>query len=290
MRPPDLSRLSISAAPGEDPESWLDALRRADWAGAAVLKEESGDWVCRLDLHVGGRRRTVVAKRRAVRGPWNALKILLRLGRFDRHRRGALWLLDHGFVTARPLLHLRRAGVAAAEELLILEFLPGRTLLEALARRGTGIRLEHAIARRIGRQIARLGAAGRYNRDHKPSNLLLVGGDGPEQARHGGDAAPEVAILDCVAIRRGRRGAPAMFASLAIEPLGTGCLPRRALCMTAIDAWARDAARGGEAGGSAAAARRRAAARACWRAARRLVVEHGDPRPRSDPLRRARPG
>jgi hypothetical protein len=281
--------MSISAAPGEDPDAWLDALRRADWSGAAVLKEESGDWVCRLDLDVGGRRRTVVAKRRAVRGPWNALKILLRLGRFDRHRRGALWLLAHGFLTARPLLHLRRAGLAAAEELLVLEFVPGETLLEAMARRGTGVRLEHSIARRVGRQVARLGAAGRYNRDHKPSNLLLVGGAGPQSNGDGADGAPEVAILDCVAIRRARRGVPAMFASLAIEPLGTGCLPRRALCMRAIDAWARDAVGGGEGGGSAAAARRRAMARACWRAARRLVAAHGDPRPRSDPLRRAPP-
>jgi hypothetical protein len=131
----------------------------------------------------------------------------------------------------------------------------GRTLLRVMDRGGLAVRQEQALARAVGAQVAAFGAT--YNRDHKPSNLIVTREDGP----------PTIAVIDCVAVADGA-DAERMFTSLVLEPLGCGCLPRRSLLARALAGYTPDRDR----------------RRTIWRDVARRVREHGDPTPKVNPL------
>jgi len=153
-------------------------------------------------------------------------------------------------------------------------------LLELLAHPepigGAMVRIQHRVAAVAGRQIAEmtLGRQRYWNRDHKPSNLIV---------QDTSSIAPSICVVDCVGVREGSMRlskAPwcRMFASLYIEPLGCGCQPRRALCYRVIQQFVIASM----ARPTKSAMRR--AVRKLWRATRLRVERHGDPRPRVDPF------
>ena len=248
--------------------------------------------------------RPVVVKRWSLDG-LSKLKASLGAGRGQRHWAGAAWLARHKIATAPCLVLGHAADAGRRRDYLVMECLDGPTVLEVLrgARRrdarempradagagrdpgapaaqfggrAIGIREELAIARELGRQISHMIAHGRFNRDHKPSNLIVV-------RRAGG---MRVAVVDCVAILPLSRGGGAgqaverMLASLVIEPLGDGVPPRRSLALATLRA-----VLGLERGGGAAvrqAGKRRM--RGLWMSIAARVSAHGDPTPKVKPL------
>jgi tRNA A-37 threonylcarbamoyl transferase component Bud32 len=251
-------------APGADARRWLDLLGGFDPAGATVLKDD-GDtavWRARLD------GRDVVVKRWRLRSASSRVKSALRSWRGDRHWRGARRLLEGGIQTGEPWVLAVGPGV----QWLVMEWVPGRTVLEHLATRDLGPREELGGAAAVGDLVAATVRAGLFNRDGKPSNLIMV--QSPQGA--------EIAVIDCVGIRRSRdpvSSAMRMLASLYVEPSGCGCPPRRPLILAAIQAMASDLnARDQKSG------KTKDAVRTFWNVAGMLVRLHGDPKPRVDPL------
>jgi hypothetical protein len=260
-------------AAGESAREWRRALEAFDPGAAATLKEDGDTGVYLAEIQ----GRAVVLKRWELRTLGARLKAVVRAGRADRHWRGAAWLAGHGIRTARTLALATEHRRGRPRRWLVMEALQGRTVLEHLSAGDLSVRQEHAVARRLGAMLIELQRHGRMNRDSKPSNLIVVLAD---------SASPEVAIVDCVAIRRSRAGVrdlTRMFASLYIEPLGCGCPPRRGLAMAAVHGawWELDAA--GQRGAL------RLVAKGAWRAAARVIAAHGDPTPRVNPLVETRP-
>ena len=266
---------SVRVAAGEDRGAWRAAVARLEEGpgpGAALIKAEESARVWAGPVRLGAGTRDVVVKRWAGRGPLDRLKVIIGLGQLSRQWRGAAWLAGHGFAAARPLALATRRWSGPAMQVLVMERVPGPTVLawHARARRRGARRL--GVARALGALAARMAVAGRWNRDFKPSNLVLEGGQA---------GAPRIVQLDTVAIRRTRARDHAlerMLASLVIEPTGTGHPPGRNVCLAAVLAAARALDPG------APPERGRAAARRLWRRVARRVEAHGDPRPAVDPL------
>lgn len=237
-------------AEGEDSVAWQAALEGFDPGKAEVLKIDgsAGVWGATL----GGR--DCVVKMWEYRGIWGRVKMQVRASRGWRHWRGARWLEENGFATAPTEALMSERGDGVVREWLVMRRLDGPTVLEILEYSLVGTRREHALAGALGEQVSEMVARGRFNRDHKPSNLIVTGWT---------EGVPTVAVIDCVAIRKCRRfdfGAMRrMLASLYIEPLGVGSPPRRGLCMRALEA---------------------IRAREWWWLIVGAVQEHGDPRPR----------
>ncbi len=254
----------IRTAPGEDGRAWAAALSDPAWeSNATLLKRDTTTTVHRATL----RGREVVIK------TWRLsagakLKSLLASSRAHRHWRGAAWLAAHGFRTATCYALLRNPGT----EVLIMEALPGKSVLHHLADRDLTVRQQHALAAELGRVVARFRARSdwrghAHNRDHKPSNLIATSLD-----------PPQVAIIDCVAIRHDWFDSDQpfrMLADLLIEPLGVGHPPRRTLMMRALLAYFRELD---------TAPDRAKALRHFWQEVTDTIRAHGDPTPRVNPL------
>jgi len=258
--------------------AWLES--PATIGSASVLKADAGSWVRGLPGPAGCGFEEVVVKCRPDAGPGESFKRLTRSTRGDRQWRGAEWLAAYGFLTPRSLV-LARAEVDGVRcEILVMERLAGRSVLEHLAAGvektagSLSVREQHVAAKRVGEMIANLSRAGRYNRDGKPSNLIVTLGTA-------GDIA--IGIIDTVAIRRDAwfdsDELEWMLARLYIEPVGCGFPPRRALCMRAVLA-----AVGADAGKS------RETVREVCELASHFVQRHGNPVPRVDPLESSRSG
>lgn len=242
-------------------------------AGARILKDDRRSTVVRMDHTPAG---SVVVKTRLLNRVRDRLDTLLTRTQLERQIRGARTLQRIGVATAEPLLLVRGADRAtgAARESLVTRALPGRTLLhlmDDIARgpaQAPSFAAQRAVARTLGRQLQRFAAAGLFNRDHKPSNLIVMFNDSP----------PEVAVIDTVAIRADRLkdGGLRMLTSLMLEPLGCGCPPPRTMRMRTLIAATTDDA---HPHGAPLIARK-----AAWRAVAQAVHEHGDSRPRVNPL------
>lgn len=253
------------AAQGESLAEWSHAL--GSWLGredqSQVLKRDQATLVVAATL-LG---RAVVVKRWTLRG-MSRLKSAMGAGRGVRHWNGAAWLARHTIPTARCLALAHDSLDGTRRDWLVMERLAGQSVLEMLAGGATSPRRELAVARALGEQIRHMIAHGRFNRDHKPSNLIVL---------EASDATPHIAVIDCVAIlptaRAGGAGAAMerMLASLVIEPLGVNIPPRRSLMLASLlAAVGQDGAR--------------ASARTLWRAVAARVAAHGDPVPRINPL------
>lgn len=190
----------------------------------------------------------------------------------QRHWRNAETLADAGVRTAKPLLLFRFHKHGDAFETLIMEALGERTLLHVLddIRRGVcdiPFPALCALARAVGDQVRAVVATGRFNRDHKPSNIVPV--------RDDANGAPRwtPAIVDVVDIRHdgARTGGARMLASLMIEPIGVRCPPSRTMRMRALKGATADAPR--------------AARKTAWRGVEQMINAHGDPTPRVNPLK-----
>lgn len=255
-------------APGIDPAAWLHALAGGAWLPASKLLKSDGDaWVRRATLE----GHDVVIKCRPA-GRHETLKRFARSTRGDRHWRGAAWLASHALDTAEPLLLADALVDHAPCELLVTAYVDAPTLLQLLHAHDLSVRQQHAVARAVGQHLRAMLAGGRHNRDGKPSNLLLI----PDADTF------RVVTLDCVAIRRGRsfRAYKRSLANLLLEPIGTGCRPRLALCARVVreltgppprnpderNLWWVDRAYS-------------------WYRVKEHIEAHGDPTPRVDPLK-----
>ncbi|MBX3381354.1 MAG: hypothetical protein KF805_14760 [Phycisphaeraceae bacterium] len=237
--------------------------------------------------------RTVVVKWRELFSFNDRVKCAVGASRSFRQWRGARMLARAGIPAARPLALLVQYGLSPAEthagpsqsranprEWLILECIPGKTVLQHLADRELSLRDQHALARAVGVQAGAMLRAGLCNRDHKPSNVIASFEDG----------VPIVTLVDTVAIRR--RSNPGemvrMLATLLIESIGVGVAPRGAIAFRVL----RDACAAWLEGtlarplGSHPGDRKalRALIRSTARRIDQYVRFHGDPTPKDNPL------
>jgi len=268
----------IRLAESENGSPWADALGDSSWqTRARHLKADRGSSVHVADFC--GRR--VVVKCWSMRGLKRRVQQVISSTRGLRHWAGAVWLSGHGIATASPVALLRGHRAGSPVECLVMEFLDGRSVLEHLGDGDLSPATEHALARCLGVQIHRIVSLGRFNRDHKPSNLIVTSAE----ADH-----PEVAIIDCGAIRR--RGAnrkaarERMLAMLLIEAIGCRCPPRRTLRLrAALAALGAPGAPIGQPGASRPDRRTlKRELRGLITAVDDRIARHGDPTPRVNPL------
>lgn len=184
-----------------------------------------------------------------------------------RQWRGAELLMKHGFAAARPMVVFRARGMVVGEaatirdesrqaesrvsfspalsqgergaaarraglvEVLVLEWLPGKTLLQHMADGDLSLKQEHALADAVGVLAGTMLDKSLATRDFKPSNIVV-------SWHHG---VPRVGLVDTADVGRVRGCAArlSMAFALAVEPRGLRCLPRRALCWRAIKAIVR---------------------------------------------------
>lgn len=279
LRPPIPSPVSPlrsrRAAPGIDADAWSAALAALDPATLTTLKEDASTAVLAGTL-LG---EPVVLKAWRLTAPVARLRAHLGLSRAHRQWHGAALLVRHALPTAAPIALLFDTRDAPPAEWLILPRLTGPTLLDLLAvihadPRAVPARAQHALARALGEQLHRFSAVGLFNRDHKPSNLIITT-----------PPAGEPHVIDTVAIRPVRSGdwrpLRRMLTSLMLEPLGCRVPPRRALRLRVLATLI--------AAQSPALPRdlRRQALRGAWQSITRLIEAHGDPTPKVDPLNRA---
>lgn len=273
-------------APGESAAAWLSALSTFNPADASPLKEERDD--ATLLARLNGR--DVVLKRWSLPTLWDRLKHIARASRAWRQWRGAERLAAANIPAARGLTIATEYGRISdglptdptrwhrrpPRAWLIMDVAPGHSVLEHLASvagHTLSPREQHAVARALAAMLGQLHAAHLYNRDGKPSNLLVSGFDAAGLAR--------ITVIDTVGIRTGfpARGTIITLKNLCMEPLGHGCPPRKAL-MARVIASLDDAAPRSSAS--------RAWRRDLWRDVAAAVKAHGDPTPRVDILSVAR--
>lgn len=298
-----ISRCDRGVAPGFDWARWLES---GHWArDAQTLKHDAESSILAVRTPSGldslpDLRAGLVIKVRAATGALETLKRAAGASRGIRQWRGAEWLRTHGFQSAAPLALARARVQGRVCELLILQRLSGPTVLEVASlatggsrsgekEAGWSAREEHAVAKACGQHVAGLVRAGRYNRDGKPSNLIVTGLPRRGRGMRAGREVPPaeqvgISVIDTVAIRRivgGRtRALEGMLARLYIEPLGCGTPPRRALCMRAVQQAVLEL--------HGQVVKRHV--HGVWRRAARLVQGHGDPTPRVMPGRGHEPG
>ncbi len=199
----------------ETAPAWTEALAAFDAGSATVLKRDGGSAVYRARMV----NRDVVVKVREMRGLKERIKLWADNTRGVRHWNGAEWLMSQGIATARPYVLAIERRPEGMREWLVLRMLSGKTLLQHMADQDLSVKQEHSLARQLARQMYSLTMANRFNRDHKPSNLILV----PDTEGF------RPALIDCVGIRKGGHMFWRMFHALAVEPTGLGILPRKAI-------------------------------------------------------------
>jgi tRNA A-37 threonylcarbamoyl transferase component Bud32 len=245
--------------------AWREALADRPWVRGERIKMDGDRGVWRTSA-LGS---VVCVKVRPARGLRRA-RAGLGLTDLGRSVRGAHLLARAGVGCARVFAH----ALVGADEVLVTEWLEGPTLLERLA---SGDEVGRAsMLDRAGDLIGHQLRAGLFNRDHKPSNVIVTSADG------------SLGLVDVGGVRRTMRSGSGMVvcgarmcASVAIEPMGVGYgLSEAELDLVVASAAA--AACSGVVSVSPGYLRPRMA-----RLVRRLIETHGDATPRVDPLRSA---
>lgn len=209
--------MQVAGAAGlGDPETLrallLDAVRGA-FEPEERYKADGRSEVVRF---VCGERRWVL-KRYRTPGLRTRLLHGIRYSPSWREWRAALRLASHGVRGCPPLALIHQPeGIGCAQSLL-LPFVEGERLDDVLRRGaspGAGDSLEAcrrlALARGLGRQMGLISRAGLANRDHKPTNLLIV----PDRDGAGGVDGAQPVLIDPAGVRR-RRSARAVWRMLA---------------------------------------------------------------------------
>lgn len=185
--------------------------------------------------------------------------------RLWRQARGSERVRSCGVPTAVAYAIVRGInGSGHRVEALILERVEGTTLLRAAAERTLGQRETRVLLDRVGEGVGTLHSSGLYNRDHKPSNLIVSADEA---------GAPLPVLIDTADIRR-RGPADAlerMLAKLLIEAMGTG-----------VAVHAREQVRVARAALSWSGRQREL--RDLLSAVGSIIAAHGDPTPKDDPL------
>ncbi len=261
---------------------WADALRTFNPDLAHALKREGAGGV--FAARLAGL--DVVVKIIPL-SPWARVKALLRQSRGWRQWHGTATLESLRIPTALTLALATRSSPPA--QLLVLEALPGRSLLHHLKDASLNtlpIRQERRLVNGLARTIGRLHALGFCNRDGKPSNLIVL------DQNPSADAL-SVAVIDAVAIHPAGADAPRalarMLASLIIEP--SGCripirqsLRRRTLRAILAESWASSPPAAGDAPDEDFARWERQSARHFWRITSEIIATHRNAKPKIDPL------
>jgi len=207
--PPTHDTAPARADDSFDADAAVAAIRGVDWPGdAVVLKDRPDGTVLRRTL-LG---RDLIFKSEPVSSAYRRLQVRVGLSRGRRTWDGARWLIAQGVDAARPLALLDGRSGERRVECLVLEALPGVTLLQHLGDEPDSQRTLD-IADAVGRNIATMFLAGRFNRDHKPSNMIVD------------PSEPRVSIIDTVAIRPiapGFEPLERMLAPLILEPSALG--------------------------------------------------------------------
>lgn len=188
--------------------------------------------------------------------------------RLSRQARGAARLESCGVHAIQPYAIVRGlTGEGEPVEALVMPRAEGPTLLRAALDRTINPHTARELLDQIGADIAGMVRAGLYNRDHKPSNIILHTDE---------RGAIQPVLIDTADIRRclakgGTRMMARMLAKLRIETIGTS-VPVSIAEQVRV---ARSAQRSSNRSGSL----------------RELLIEvqgiidaHGDPKPRHDPL------
>lgn len=253
------------------PGVWADAFRAVDWNEAECLSEKPRGAVWRVDLDLPDGPEPVVIKVHAHSSPVKAARSILHGGRLRRHWRGAAKLSRHGFGVAKCRALLRGMTAGRLIDVLVMERVEGRTLIELLADPTLNAAREHALADGLGELISTLDRHRLHSKDLKPSNILVTDDD-------------ELVIIDSDTV--GHRPAHPLL-PLALEPLGLGLMPRRALAARVIRSWAWHEWLNGPTDRPELAGvseQERIIARLGWKDLERLIARHGDPRPVHNPL------
>lgn len=243
---------------------WTDVLadpRRLTALTVIKRTDRVGVWSAAVD------GRQVILKAWPIAGLAARSYAALGLTRASRQWRGSERLAGVGVQVPEMLALVRGRSSAGDVEALVMTRVDGRTLLDHLAHPTVGPRVEHRIAEALARQCAAMARAGVFNRDHKPSNLIVTGAT---------ECNARLVVLDSVAIRPlpgGPRSAP--LERLVLEAIGVGAPPRRALVARFIAQWTQLTAPGLD---------QRRLRRETWRVLGARIANHGDPTPTDNPL------
>ena len=259
---------------GEKAEPGVDA--------SSCLSDKPWGSVWRVTADLPEGPTPLVIKVHAARTPRDRVRSNLHLTRLRRQWRGSARLTRAGFpaVRCRALITGTRDGRRL--DALVMDALPGRTLLEVLADpTPRTVAQDRALSEALGGLLNGLWYAGLHSKDLKPSNLLVTNEE----------TAPSLTILDTDAV--GHRPAHPLL-PLVLEPSGLGLLPRRSVLFRVARAWAWHAwLAGPDRFGPDPETRHRRVesriARRAWREIAELVRAHGDATPEHNPLRRGAP-
>ncbi len=262
-------------------------MRAFDPKSAQVLKLDGLVGVYRTNM-LG---RDVVLKRWDIVRPWARLRSVVRTTRAFRHWRTAKWILDEfhreNLFTARCFALIVESGRGMRREWLVMEALPGKTVLQHLADRDLSVKQEHYVAWMRGWQAVLLFHRKLYNNDPKPSNMIVTDVDADP---------PAIAAIDCVGIKSrlwiDSATRTRMLARMVIEAIGVGLTPRRALLMRCLLTYivladVVDASSVRSFGRVRPFKKRpelREARKQAWRDIAEFIALHCDPTPRINPL------
>ncbi len=277
LLPPNRSIRIVRLEPGqgdpsEEQSNWASTFMGRDWTvGAEVFKRTEESSVLRCML----RSRDLVLKTCRSKGVKGLLQGLSRSGRSHRQWQGSEWLRSIGVASPNCVAIVRGNRDGVSVETLVTEYVPGHTLLWQIARgvvhddpESPGSR---AIAYAVGRDMAQIIKSGRYNRDHKPSNLVVT---------HAAPPIASISTVDAVAILPVKLkdrvdGIARMIASLLIEPMGSGHPMPPAFLRRIVESLAHE---------MVDAANVESWTHELTARAERLVESHGNPTPEHDPL------
>ena len=267
--------------------AWSRIIRTLPFDPEQCLSDKPWGTVWRVTADLPDGPADLVMKVHAVRTPRDHVRSRLHLTRLRRQWRGSAKLSRSGFGVAKCRALLRGTRDGTCLDVLVMDAIAGRTLLDVLSGPPLAPADERVLATRVGTLVSDLWDAGLHSKDLKPSNLLCA--PCPE--------GPRLIILDTDAV--GRRPAHPLL-PLVLEPTGLGVLPRRSMLFRVAKAWAWNAwlrgpdrfAPGDEPGvgehGRSRPMESRIARRA-WRELEALVAAHGDATPRHDPRTNAAP-
>ncbi len=261
--------------------AWTTILNNAEFDADSCLSDKPWGSVWRITADLPTGPTPLIIKVHAARTPRDRIRSNLHLTRLRRQWRGSARLSRAGFPAARCQALITGFREGRRIDALVMDALPGRTLLDVLAAGDLPLAQERLLAKSLGRLLNGLWYAGLHSKDLKPSNLLVS-----NEHEH-----PNLTILDTDAV--GHRPAHPLL-PLVIEPSGLGVLPRRSALFRVAREWAWNAwlagpdrfAPGEERPGRKMESR---IARRAWREVADLVRQHGDATPTHDPIRGGAP-
>ena len=253
-----------------DPDLLADELGSSAWLSRArVVKTDDHSSV--LSGEVAGRG--VIVKTVATNPMRSRAPAGIGRTRLTRQWQGAELLIENGFAAVEPvLMWYGRSSRGHHAETLVMERIEGRTLLGVFAHDDLSSDEQRRLAGEAGRLTGRLVKAGLFNRDHKPSNIIVLNGAGAGNGRAAPEPASRLVLIDTAGIvRLGSRRPERMLFNLVVEFVGTGTLPPEDIILGAIEAYIEEVGHGDP--------------REIWAEVQRMLAEHGDPTPKDNPLR-----